>query len=214
MFKFLTIFMTVIIILSLVFGIIFVILINSDSENINLSTIEYNKGYDEKLINSIYSENEEVKRILSYIPECILYDFYDRGWTLNTWSNKEIFNYIGKKCIGFCDYKGLKIRIDEEQYIKTFVIWHEFGHYLYERLDLRNEFMSIYNSIDVEEFYDLFGAYYLSSDAELFAESFAYYIYNIYIIDNDNIITEPVFQYVDTVFNNCKNTELLCFYAA
>ena len=54
----------------------------------------------------------------------------------------------------------------------------------------------------------------LSSDAELFAESFAYYIYNVYIIDNANIITEPVFQYVDTVFNNCKNTELLCFYAA
>ena len=43
-------------------------------------------------------------------------------------------------------------------------------HYqlLYERLDLRNEFISIYNSIDVEEFCDLFGAYYLSSDAEFF----------------------------------------------
>lgn len=41
MFKFLIIFVTVIIILGLVFGTIFVILMNSDSENINLSTIKY-----------------------------------------------------------------------------------------------------------------------------------------------------------------------------
>lgn len=197
-------------------GIAFILFLNFDnkpSDFFNLSNISYSSYFQTKVIEQICDKNIEIKKILSYIPNCILYDFHDRGWDFDIWDSDEIEKYIEKgRCLGFCDFTDLKIRVDSDEYLNTLVVWHEFGHYLYDRVGLEKEFEKYYLEADLEKYYSIFDEHGISSASEFFAESFAYYIYSMFIEKDETIKDDFVFEYIDRVYNNCVNTELLCFY--
>lgn len=197
-------------------GLIVILFLNFNTalnENPNLNSISYSSSFQISTIEKIYNKNKEIQKILSYIPNCILYDFYDRGWSFDTWKSDELENYIEKgTCLGFCDFTNMKIGVDSDKCLNTLVIWHEFGHYLYNRVDLEKEFERYYLDADLEKYYSIFDAHDISNASEFFAESFAYYIYSVFIKNDDSIKNDFIFGYIDRVYNTCVNTELLCFY--
>ena len=108
-----------------------------------------------------------------HIPEVILQDFRNEGWQIIV-GDDHINEYMEQNnrtnVIGLIAYSQKTIWIKDSR-----ATWHEWGHYLYSRMEDTNEIVDIFLQ-DYDKIAGCLGEHYKESDSEYFAECFELYL--------------------------------------